>query len=64
MDADGDHKVTWEEMQRLLTTFNIDVNSPTLRSLFLCADADGDEGIDYQGRCCCCVVLVFFHAHF
>ena len=52
MDADNDHRVSWDELQRLLGVFNINRNDPTLHSLFLTADADGDGSIDYQGIFC------------
>ena len=48
MDEDNDHRVSWEEMQRLLRNFNMDENDPTLRSLFLTADADDDGSIDFE----------------
>ena len=48
MDEDNDHRVSWEEMQRLLRNFNMEENDPTLRSLFLTADADDDGSIDFE----------------
>ena len=48
MDEDNDHRVSWEEIQRLLHNFNMDINDVTLHSLFLTADADDDGSIDFQ----------------
>jgi Ca2+-binding EF-hand superfamily protein len=48
MDEDNDHRVSWEEMQRLLVTFNLDKNDPTIHSLFKTADEDDNGSIDYQ----------------
>ena len=48
MDEDNDHRVSWEEMQRLLLNFNMNINDQTLHCLFLTADADDDGSIDFQ----------------
>ena len=62
MDADNDHRVSWDELQRLLGVFNINRDDPTIHSLFLTADADDDGSIDYQGLFvrCCAVSFVLF----
>ena len=48
MDEDNDHQVSWEEVQRLLHNFNMDINDATLHALFHSADKDGSGQIDYD----------------
>ena len=48
IDEDGDQRVSWPELQRLLVTFNMDPNDRVLYQLFLAADIDGSGSIEYS----------------
>lgn len=48
IDENSDGEVSWSELQRLLETFNMDLNDPILKQLFRLADRDSDGAISYQ----------------
>jgi Ca2+-binding EF-hand superfamily protein len=47
IDENGDQKVSWPELQRLLVTFNMDPNDRALHQLFTAADIDNSGEIEY-----------------
>ena len=53
MDEDNDHRISWEEVQRLLKTFNMNPDDKEMKQLFEAADEDKSNAIDYQefNRC-------------
>ena len=47
IDEDGDQRVSWPELQRLLVTFNMNPNDRALHQLFSAADIDNSGSIEY-----------------